>query len=93
VVILRGMDDLDRIITGALNHGLAEEPEHETGDLVQVLRSCWSKLTPGQRQEVLAENHDVLGWVFGACEGGEGAPGEDGSFVDGYEREIDEGAE
>lgn len=38
----------------ALAHGKDSDPEHEVGDLQQLLRRAWEILTPGQRLEFMA---------------------------------------
>lgn len=48
-------DPLERLLEGARQHGLQSEPDHEIGDLQDVLRFCWTLLTPEQRQQVVAE--------------------------------------
>jgi hypothetical protein len=45
-----GLDDL---LWGAEVHGLESEPDHEVGDLQDLLREAWRLMTPAQRAELV----------------------------------------
>ena len=45
-------DLLDDVLESARRHGAASEPDHEVGDLQDVLRIVWSTLSADQRREV-----------------------------------------
>lgn len=40
---------IDDIIEAAANHGRDSEPDHEVGDLQDLLRVAWKIMTPQQR--------------------------------------------
>jgi hypothetical protein len=42
---------IETFIGAARQHGEDDEPDHEVGDLQQMLRAAWNIMTPGQRQE------------------------------------------
>lgn len=46
---------VEKILAAAEQHGRESEPEHEVGDLRDALRVLWKHLTPGAREQVLAE--------------------------------------
>lgn len=51
------MSSLDRLLDAAREHAEdSGEPDHEVGDLQDILRTCWRLLTPAQRQKVLQEH-------------------------------------
>ena len=57
------MLDVEFYITAAQNHGEADDPDHEVGDLQDFLRGVWDLLTP---EQILAfakdpETHRVIG--------------------------------
>lgn len=43
---------LSKILGAAQLHGEESEPDHEVGDLQEVLRECWKRMTPAARREV-----------------------------------------
>lgn len=44
--------DLERFLAGAQRHGAeSDEPEHEVGDLQDMLRAAWALMSPEQRAE------------------------------------------
>lgn len=45
----------DELLGAARRHGEESEPEHEVGDLEEIVFACWARLTPAQRAEVHAE--------------------------------------
>ena len=45
--------DLERLIEAARRHGEDSEPDHEVGDLQDILRAAWEELTPDQRRWVI----------------------------------------
>ena len=53
-----------RISNGARQHGEESEPDHEVGDLQDVLRLTLARLTPAQLCD-LAQDVGVLGVIFG----------------------------
>lgn len=50
------MTKLDLLLNAAHKHGMESEQDHEVGDLHEILRSCWVRLTPQQRKEVFEEH-------------------------------------
>ncbi len=61
-------DLLAQLLAAAEAHGVESEPDHEVGDLQQILFSCWSRLTPAQQREVFRENAELVAqWVGGAA--------------------------
>jgi hypothetical protein len=53
-------DLLEKLLAGAAAHAEASDPDHEVGDLQDILRSCWKRLTAEQQREVYDENEDVI---------------------------------
>lgn len=52
------------LIDAARAHGEQSEPDHEIGDLQEILLSCWEVMTPEQRSRVYKEHADkVEDWV------------------------------
>lgn len=51
---------VERIIDAAQKHGEQSEPDHEVGDLQDVLRKCWEEMTVAQRQAVFAESKELI---------------------------------
>lgn len=53
---------IEHLIRAAQQHGEDSEPDHEVGDLQDLLRSVWQLLTPGQRAAALRSQQvsDVL---------------------------------
>jgi hypothetical protein len=51
---------LDGLLDAAYQHGEQSERDHEAGDLVEILRSCWNLLEPAQRALVFAEHKHLL---------------------------------
>ena len=45
-------DTLEMLLAAARRHGLESDPDHEVGDLQDLLRSCWDRLSPEARAEV-----------------------------------------
>lgn len=53
--------DIERVFAAADEHGsAAHDTEHAVGDLQDVLRACWARMTPDARREVLAEREEWL---------------------------------
>jgi len=46
-------DDLERILDAARRHGEQSEPDHEAGDLQEVLRTVWPHVPLPVRREIL----------------------------------------
>lgn len=44
--------DVETYLTAAQVHGENSHPDHEVGDLQELLRFTWSKLTPEQKLEL-----------------------------------------
>ena len=53
---------IERVLNAAQQHGENDEPDHEVGDLQDVLRAAWSLMTLEQRNQLMAaaETVDVL---------------------------------
>jgi len=45
-------DMLEQLVAASAAHGRESEPDHEVGDLQQILRSAWRRLTRAQRRRV-----------------------------------------
>jgi hypothetical protein len=45
---------VERIVTAAQQHGANSQPDHEVGDLQEVLRAAWSLMLPEQRDQLMA---------------------------------------
>jgi hypothetical protein len=56
---------LKRLFEGAEAHGEASGPDQETGDLQDLLRASWERLSPEQRRAVYAEHEAVAQWRTG----------------------------
>ncbi len=58
--------DKDEACTTLLNaaeqHGADSEPDHEVGDLQDILRTCFVVMEDNQAKEVMAEHEDKLEW-------------------------------
>jgi hypothetical protein len=52
-------DRCERLIAAAKKHGENSNPDHEVGDLQDILRSCFEVMTPEQRKQVF-ETHSEL---------------------------------
>jgi len=50
----------DKLLQAAENHGAEEIPDHEVGDLREILQSCWEKLTEDQKREVYEKHLDLV---------------------------------
>ena len=57
------MNNLEKLLVACQKPGLDSDPEHEAGDLQEILRSCWKRLTPHQQNEVFNEHRDKLEWL------------------------------
>lgn len=58
--------NLQYYLDAAQQHGEDSEPDHEVGDLQDLLRTMWSLLTPEQRM-AFAKHEDVHMVLEGAC--------------------------
>ena len=47
------MDDLERILDAAQHHGEDSEPDHEVGDLQEVLRAMWPLVPARDRHKFM----------------------------------------
>jgi len=54
------MKRIEQIIAAARAHGEDSEPDHEVGDLQEVLRACWSTMTQKARLSVAAKFADLV---------------------------------
>lgn len=54
-----GWAHVEQLIDAAQAHGEESEPDHEVGDLQDLVRSCWEIMTPAQRRRVYASQIDV----------------------------------
>lgn len=53
------MITLDQLLQTARNHGHeSDDPGHETGDLQDLLRTCFEVMTEEQRQVVIERHRD-----------------------------------
>lgn len=52
-------DLCERLINAAKNHGMDSEPDHEVGDLQDILRTCFEVMSIEQRKQVF-ETHQEL---------------------------------
>ena len=43
---------IDQLLAAAVHHGEASDPDHEVGDLRELVRFLWDFLTPAQQEEV-----------------------------------------
>lgn len=50
------MTDIERYITAAENHGEFDDPDHEVGDLQELLRLAWGLMTEEQRRRFVASD-------------------------------------
>jgi len=48
---------IDKVIESAYRHGWLSEPDHEVGDLQEVVRGLWKLLTPTQRKTFASSQH------------------------------------
>lgn len=54
---------LELLIDAAKAHGEQSEPDHEAGDLADILRDCWATMTPKAREAVYKLHEDkVTDW-------------------------------
>lgn len=58
--LARAAAPLDELLDAATAHGEASAPDHEVGDLQDILRTCWALLTPEQRTTVYNEHADLV---------------------------------
>jgi hypothetical protein len=57
---------LDRLLDAAEAHGRESEPDHEVGDLRDLLLSCWQRLSSAQQRAVYDEHRDLVAeWLKG----------------------------
>jgi hypothetical protein len=47
------MTNLEDYLTAARQHGADEDPDHEVGDLQDLLRAAWSLMSPEQRSALM----------------------------------------
>jgi hypothetical protein len=48
-------NSIEALIQSAKQHGLDSEPDHEVGDLQQLVRLAWGIMTDLQRDDLLVE--------------------------------------
>lgn len=59
--------ELEALFLAARTHGQCSEPDHEVGDLQDVLRTCWLKMSTDQRAAVYKEHaHLIEEWLSDA---------------------------
>jgi hypothetical protein len=51
---------LEELLAAAKAHGDESEPDHEVGDLLGLIASCWQRLTPDQQREVYGEHQEMI---------------------------------
>ena len=52
---------LAKLLDGAKAHGEnACEPDHEVGDLHEILSSCWAEMSEEQRQRVYELHREIV---------------------------------
>ena len=58
-------DKLQMLLAAATNHGNISEPDHEVGDLQDLLTEAWSIMNEPQREQLLKTRaaRDVLEWL------------------------------
>jgi hypothetical protein len=56
-------NQLEQLLAAAEAHGRESEPDHEVGDLHDLLRACWERLPGASRQEVYDEHAELLAWL------------------------------
>lgn len=49
-------DDIETYVEAARLHGEDEHPDHEVGDLQDMLRAAWRVLTPEQRKGLVRDD-------------------------------------
>jgi hypothetical protein len=54
------LPDIENLITAAELHGQESEPDHEVGDLQDVLRTCWRLMSGDQRRMAYEAHMDLL---------------------------------
>jgi len=53
-----------RLLTAAARaHGEISEPDHEVGDLQEILTSCWKRLSHEERGGVIDDCQHILAWL------------------------------
>ena len=50
------MDDIELLIEAAREHGEESDPDHEVGDLQDLVRLCWAELSPEARAKIIEEH-------------------------------------
>lgn len=51
-------DLLDQLIASASAHGEQSDPDHEVGDLLDILRAVWPKLTAKAQRDIFEQFKD-----------------------------------
>lgn len=49
-----GADDLERVLDAARRHGDESEPDHEVGDLLELLRALWPRVPESVRRDFMS---------------------------------------
>lgn len=53
-----------QLLACAEQHGRLSEPDHEVGDLQEIIFSCWKRLSPELQRQVYDENkHLIRDWL------------------------------
>jgi hypothetical protein len=57
---------LEKLLEAAAAHGKRSEPDHEVGDLQDILRSCWQLLTSEQQRKAYEKHEEIVTeWLAG----------------------------
>jgi hypothetical protein len=64
-------EQLEMVLGAAKRHGEDSEPEHEVGDLQDVVWACWEVMTEDQRHQVLKAQAvaDIFDSAYGEDDG------------------------
>jgi hypothetical protein len=54
------VDKLGELLAAAAEHGLGSEPDHEVGDLQDILSSCWARMTKKAQEAVYAAHKELI---------------------------------
>jgi hypothetical protein len=57
------VETAEDLIKAAKQHGLQSEPEHEVGDLQEMVRASWRLMTNNQREDLLEVFADLKEWL------------------------------
>lgn len=57
------MKDLEELLEAAKQHGLQSEPDHEVGDLRDILHYAWAQMDGEGQLAVLTAFQDMKQWL------------------------------